>query len=71
MAPEEFLAPLTAPVVSVRTMVVIIQCLVEPQILHQLVDIKELKVHYFYTFLTELGRPISLFTSSRSKEVAR
>lgn len=54
MAPKEFLAPSTASVASVRTVEVILQGLVEPQNLHQLVNIKELKLHYLYMFLTEL-----------------
>lgn len=68
MAPKEFLPPSTAPLTSVRTVAEILQCLVEPQILRQLVDIKELKVHYFYVFLIELRRPVYFF---RPNEAAR
>ena len=71
MVSKKFLGPSMAPVASVRTVAVILQCLVEPPILYQSMDIKELKIHSFYMFLVELRRPISLFTPSRPDGVAR
>lgn len=68
---KKFLGPSTAPVPSVRTVAVILRCLVEPPILYQSPDIKELKIHSFYMFLVELRRLISLFTPSRPDGVAR
>lgn len=71
MASKKFLGPSTAPVASVRSVAVILQCLVDSPILHQSIDTKELKIHSFYMFLAELRRPISPFTPSRPDEVAR
>lgn len=71
MASRKFLGPSTVTVASIRTVAVILQCLIEPLMLYQSMDIKELKIHSFYMFLIELRRPLSLFNPSRPDGVAR